>query len=237
MADFLTTPDHQMVCKLDILFIGIKYACKLDALTRVRIQETLHAVNPIGGLKELGVKRLVLQPTSGWPSLRRTLILQGWTITDEVIHSAEGWLYITHVAQLLGGPPPQADDEVLHQTLLGPGALMADAQGSRPEAALLRFWVHRQLDHYRTRRQGILQGLASRRGAACMPETPVGPDVVEPGGGRAEEARTSRRQGSGGGGGAAAMHGNPGNLGPQKLTEVDSRIAILSQALCELEKM
>ena len=32
------------------------------------------------------VQRLVLQPTSGWPSLRRTLLCHGWEIVDEVIH-------------------------------------------------------------------------------------------------------------------------------------------------------
>ena len=43
--------------------------------------------NRVRTVNDLGVQRLVLQPTSGWPSLRRTLLCQGWDIVDECIHS------------------------------------------------------------------------------------------------------------------------------------------------------
>ena len=44
-------------------------------------------VNGVKTVNDLGVQTLVLQPTSGWPSLRRTLLCQGWDIVDECIHS------------------------------------------------------------------------------------------------------------------------------------------------------
>lgn len=44
-------------------------------------------LNGVRTVNDLGVQRLVLQPTSGWPSLRRTLLCQGWDIVDECIHS------------------------------------------------------------------------------------------------------------------------------------------------------
>jgi hypothetical protein len=180
----------------------------------------------MGGLAELGVKRLVLQPTSGWPSLRRTLILGGWTITDEVINSEAGWLYITHVAELAEESEALTDDQVLTRTLLGPGALMQGAQGSQAEAELLRFWIQRQLEHYQTRRAGILKGLASRAAGAL---------VGSLGAGQGEEAGGARSTVTvSGDSDEETVHGNPGNLGPQKLTEVDSRIQILSQALSTL---
>lgn len=183
-------------------------------------------MSPVGGLADLGVKRLVLQPTSGWPSLRRTLLLNGWTITDEVIHSEAGWLYITLAAELQGGEAP-TDDQVLARTLLGPGALMASAQGSRAEAELLRFWMQRHLEHYRTRRAGVLKGLEGKRerlrGVGALADFSGGRGRV----GGQEESSCS--------GGSEIVLGNPGNLGPQSLQEVDSRIRILSEALGALQ--
>jgi tRNA A22 N-methylase len=153
-------------------------------------------------VNDLDVQRLVLQPTSGWPSLRRTLLCHGWRIVDEVIHSEAGWLYITMLADKVDGvPSEEACNAVnLAHTLLGPGALMADAAQSEEEAALLTYWITRQRSHYQMRRDGIAKGKALatlQRTAAATLE-----------GGEARRSAEQEPQDS-----ESITHGNPGNLG------------------------
>ena len=52
-----------------------------------RVEQGQRHENKFVTVNDLCVQQLVLQPTSGWPSLRRTLLCQGWDIVDECIHS------------------------------------------------------------------------------------------------------------------------------------------------------
>ena len=61
-------------------------------------------------LAQLGVRRLVLQPQSEWPEVRRTLAERGWPLASERLVEDRGRLYTVMVAtpEAAPTPPPPA---------------------------------------------------------------------------------------------------------------------------------
>jgi tRNA (adenine22-N1)-methyltransferase len=73
-----------------------------------------------GKEKLIGVKRLILQPNISAISIRKWLILNGWTLTEEFIIEEDNKIYEVLVAEEGNPLQPYTETDLEKQLLLGP---------------------------------------------------------------------------------------------------------------------
>jgi tRNA (adenine22-N1)-methyltransferase len=94
---------------------------EVDVITICGMGGTLiSSILDSGKEKLIGVKKLILQPNISAISIRKWLILNGWTLTKEFIIEEDNKIYEVLVAEVGDPLGPYAETDLDKQVLLGP---------------------------------------------------------------------------------------------------------------------